>query len=171
MYPISHKISRYSFKGKYLGDYGEPSKHLNIGIEYPGYVASSRTYSDFINDSLKFVTQQYRILYLDSLHNLLFVAANPSGNIQDLINSDNSKKKKNPYKYDNLMEAFKRKKTALQIYDLNKPSPELIYDELISEGYFFEIAGIQGNDVWVFKYDYLTWKSNPKVVHYKLDYK
>jgi len=69
------------------------------------------------------------------------------------------------------MEAFKRKKTALQIYDLNKPSPELIYDELISEGYFFEIAGIQGNDVWVFKYDNLTWKSNPKVVHYKLDYK
>jgi len=59
----------------------------------------------------------------------------------------------------------------LQIYDLSKPLPELIYDELISDGYFFEIAGVEGNDLWVYKYDYLLNNKNPKVIRYKLNYK
>ncbi|NBV12463.1 MAG: hypothetical protein EBS07_00110 [Sphingobacteriia bacterium] len=59
----------------------------------------------------------------------------------------------------------------MQIYDLGKPSPELIYDELIIDGYFFEIVGIQDKDLWVLKYNFYSRNKNPLVIRYKLNYK
>jgi hypothetical protein len=174
MYPISPKIDRYSFDGKHLGSWGSSSKHLNSNFEYPGYYATERTFSYYRNDSLELVTQQYKVLFLDSLHNLLFVAAHPSGIAPEKIVPDTSKASRRKAYLENnynIQEAFNRKKTALQIYDLNKPSPELIYDELISDGYFFEIVGIQDKDLWVLKYNFYSRNKNPLVIRYKLNYK
>jgi hypothetical protein len=173
MYPISPKIDRYSFEGKYLGSWGSSSKHLNSNFEYPGYYATQRSFSYYRKDSLRLVAQEYRIMYIDSLHKLLFVAAHPSGIAPEKIVPDTSKASRRKVYLENnnnIQGAFNRKKTALQIYDLSKPSPELIYDELISDGYFFEIAGVEGNDLWVYKYDYLLNNKNPKVIRYKLAY-
>jgi hypothetical protein len=174
MYPISPKIDRYSFDGKHLGSWGSPSKHLNSNFEYPGYYATERTFSYYRKDSLRLVAQEYRIMYLDSLHNLLFVAAHPSGIAPEKIvpdTSNASRRKVYLENNDNIQEAFNRKETALQIYDLSKPSPELIYDELISDGYFFEIVGIQDKDLWVLKYNFYSRNKNPLVIRYKLNYK